>query len=146
MALEPTSPPKWLSQPPSAFDIVTAYFPESKPKGALRLRPCLVLDVLRGKDSGMIGCRIAFGTKNLKFVQRQHLDLIVQNNADLNAMGLPMATRFDLDAKNIVTLPWTQEFFGCWFGYHHPGLCSLPENYVKSYFYIMALRQANDER
>jgi hypothetical protein len=100
------------------------------------------LEVIHGKKSGAIACRIAYGTKNLKFVQRKNLDLIIQNAADLSAVGLPMATRFDLDAKNIITLPWTTEFFGCWSGYRHPRIGSLTEDYVKSYAYVMALRQS----
>ena len=133
MVSEPTNPPpKWLTQPPSAFDIVTGYFPESKPKGALRLRPCLVLDVLRGKESGQIACRIAYGTKNLKFVQRRYLDLIIPNASDLNSMGLSTATRFDLDSRNTALLPWTEEFFGCWAGYNMPKICTLTEDYIKS--------------
>lgn len=98
---------------------------------------------MRRPKTGEIGCRIAYGTKNLKFVQRKNLDIIIQNTADLDAVGLPMATRFDLDERNIVTLPWTEEFFGCWSGYPHPKIGALTEEYVKSYAYIMALRQAD---
>jgi hypothetical protein len=36
-------------------------------------------------------------------------DLILQNAADLAEMGLPQATRFELDLT--VTLPWCAEFF-----------------------------------
>lgn len=97
---------------------------------------------MRGKKSGAVACRLAYGTKNLKFVQRKDLDLIVQNAADLNAIGLPMATRFDLDEKNLATLPWTTEFFGCWGGYRHPRIGALTLDYVKNYAYVMALRQA----
>lgn len=139
-----SNPPNWLAQPPSAFDIIATRFPETKPKGRIQLRPCLVLEVLKGKTSGSIALRMAFGTKNLKFAQRQYLDLIIQNAADLNAMGLPMATRFDLDARNVAALPWTEEFFGCWTGYPHPKIARLPDDYVKSYLYLMALRQANE--
>lgn len=145
MASASPPPPNWLSQPPSAFDIVAARYPETNPKGELRLRPCLVLDVLRGQTTGSIACRLAFGTKNLKFIQRKTLDIIVQNSADLTAMGLSMATRFDLDQENIIVLPWTEEFFGCWSGYTHPKIGALSESYVKDYVYIMALRQANKQ-
>lgn len=145
MVSDSVSPPEWLAQQPSAFDIVTAKFPEREPKGALQLRPCLVLDVLRGKVSGKVACRVAFGTKNLKFIQRRGLDLIIQNAADLDAIGLPLATRFDLDNRNVVDLPWTDESFGCWAGHRHPKLGSLTEEYVKEYLYIMALRQANKQ-
>lgn len=137
------TPPKWLTQPPTAFDLVTARFPESNPKGELRLRPCLVLNVLRGKTDGAIACRLAYGTKNLKFIQRKTLDIIVQNHDDLDSMGLSMATRFDLDSKNVAVLPWTEEYFGCWTGYQHPKIGALSEDYIKTYAYIMALREAN---
>lgn len=137
------TPPKWLTQPPTAFDLVTARFPESNPKGELRLRPCLVLNVLRGKTDGAIACRVAYGTKNLKFIQRKTLDIIVQNHDDLDSMGLSMATRFDLDPKNVAVLPWTEEYFGCWTGYQHPKIGALSEDYIKTYAYIMALREAN---
>lgn len=134
-----TPPPDWLSQPPAAFDIVAAYYPETRPKGELMLRPCLVLDVLRSKKGGDFACRVAFGTKNLKF-HRRHVDLIIQNAADLNTIGLPMATRFDLDQKNLIILPWTEEFFGCWRGYSHPRIGKLTEAYVKEYAYLMMMR------
>ena len=136
--------PGWLSEPPSAFDIVTAYFPETNPKGELRLRPCLVLEVMRGRSSGAIACKLAFGTKRLKFVQRRNLDLIIQNAGDLQEVGLPMATRFDLDADNLAILPWAESHFGCWSGRRHPRIGSLTEKYVKDYAYIMALRHANE--
>lgn len=68
MASGSPSPPKWVAQQPSAFDIVATYFPESQPKGELELRPCLVLDVLRNKRTGAVACRVAYGTKN------KHLD------------------------------------------------------------------------
>ena len=110
------------------------------------LRPCLVIGVLKGKSTGNVAVKLTYGTKHLKFAQRRHLDLIIQNNADINAMGLAIATRFDLDSKNIITLPWTEQFFGCWSGHKHPRLCTLPEEYAKAYFYLMALRQANEER
>ncbi|WP_375588893.1 hypothetical protein ABWH89_18100 [Hoeflea alexandrii] len=138
--------PDWLAQQPSAFDIVTARFPETNPKGELRLRPCLVLEVLRGKNTGRIACRVAYGTKQLKFHQRKRLDVIIQNAADLSEIGLAMATRFDLDAQNLADLPWTEEFFGCWRGWTHPRIGTLPESYIRDYAYCMALRQVNGRR
>ncbi|WP_210212413.1 hypothetical protein [Mesorhizobium sp. M8A.F.Ca.ET.021.01.1.1] len=54
-----------------------------------------------------------------------------------------MATRFDLDPKNVAVLPWTEEYFGCWTGYQHPKIGALSEDYIKTYAYIMALREAN---
>jgi hypothetical protein len=140
MALGSRNRSDWESQCPSAFDIVAAYFPETKPKGALRLRPCLILDVFQDEDSGEFACRIAFGTKNIKVTQRQGRDIIIQNSHHLDEMGLPFATRFDLDDHNIVVLPWTSEFFGCWRRYHSPKIGFLLETYQKDYAFIMAKR------
>lgn len=91
----------------------------------------------------MVACRVAYGTKNLKTYQRLTKDIIIQNAADLDSIGLPMATRFDLDERNLVTLPWTSEFFGCWTGFPSPVIGALTEEYVRQYAYIMAVRQAN---
>lgn len=145
MVLALPNPPSWLSQPPSAFDIVAAYFPETNPKGELRLRPCLVLDLLKGKETGAIACRVAYGTKTLKFHQRKYLDLIIQNAVDIESFGLATATRFELSRKNILDLPWNEEFFGCWSGHHHPHIGTLNVEYAKSYAYLMALRQSNGQ-
>ena len=68
-----------------------------------------------------------FGTKNIKFAQRKNLDVIIQNAAHLDAIGLPMATRFDLDEQNMARLPWDEEFFGCWAGFSQPKIGTLPE-------------------
>lgn len=137
-----TTPPlKWIEQPPTAFDIVTGYYPESKPKAELRLRPCLVVGVLKGQTTGNLAIRIAYGTKNLKFVQRKDIDLIIQNHSDLKAIGLPMATRFNLD--ELIVLPWNQENFGCWRGYRHPVVGRLTQDYIKDFAYSMMIRQSN---
>ena len=129
MGSDASSTPKWVTQRPSAFDIVTGYFPETKPKGNLRLRPCLVLNVMQGDDSGSIACKVAYGTKNLKLVQREFLDLVIHNNSHLDEIGLPTATRFNLDPDNLVILPWGPEFFGCWKGYRHPKIGTLTQTY-----------------
>lgn len=138
-----SSRPLWLSQQPSALDIVTAYYPETQPQGDLRLRPCLVMNVLRGKDDGAIACHLTYGTKNLRLAQRQHLDLIVQNMQDMDAMGLAVATRFVLDERAFVTLPWTEEFFGCWSGYNSPRIGTLLEDYRRDFAYQMIKFVAN---
>ena len=134
--------PAWVRSPPAAYDIVTAYYPESqggtrsaKPK----LRPSLVLNVLTDPDEpGLFFCRVAYGTKNLKIVQRRHLDIIVQNAVHVHQLGLARATRFDLDST--VTLPWTDEFFGCWTGHATPRIGALTEDYIREYAYLMMLR------
>lgn len=143
MASDKLCAPKWVAQRPSAFDIVAGYFPETKPKGELRLRPCLILDVLQGKESEKIACRIAYGTKNLRLFQRRHLDLIIQNAADLEELRLPVATRFVLDPDQIEIMPWTERFFGCWSGYEHPKISALSEKYAKEYAYIMMQRRGS---
>ena len=69
---------------------------------------------------------VADGTSKLKFPQRAHLDLIIQNLSDLHDMGLAKATRFGLNKADIVTLPWTPEFFGCWSDMDSPYMVRSP--------------------
>ena len=68
------------------------------------------------------------------------LDLLVQDAADLALFGLPVPTRFDLDARNRVTLPWTPEFFDCWRDRDHPRIGSLTEPYMRELAWLMARR------
>lgn len=133
--------PAWTNVPPQMFDIVATYFPEhtNPDEPGQKLRPALVVKVLRGKKTGGYYCNVAYGTKHLKIVQRGHLDLIIQNAANLYQMGLVRATRFDLD--NIaIELPWTSEFFGCWTGHHTPVIGTLIEVYIQQYAYRMMRR------
>src|SRR5947209_5692872 len=118
--------PAWTVTPPGLFDIVACYFPENQTldEPGLKLRPALVVKVLRGKKSGGFYCNVAYGTKTLKFLKRQHLDLIIQNAEDLRHLRLYRATRFDLDLI-AVELPWTPDFFGCWSGYASPVIGTL---------------------
>ena len=139
MSATTSHPPAWVSQTPAAYDIVTAYFPETKPRpGSKRLRPCLVTQVLRNQDTGELACVLAFGTKHLKIMARQHLDIIVQNSSDIPRFGLGMATRFDLDSR--VSLPWTSQFFGCWTGFATPIIGRLTEPYIRDYAFKMLAR------
>ncbi len=131
--------PAWVNQPPHAYDIVTAFYPETKPKpGSKRPRPCVVTRVQKDNRSDAYACTVIFGTKNLKIMQRQFLDIIVQNHEDITAFGLGMATRFDLDSP--VTLPWTPQFFGCWSGKRSPVIGHLTEVYIKDYAFKMLRR------
>lgn len=139
MALAKSPQPKWTQSPPNQFDIVACYFPETNPKGALRLRPCLVENVYQGK-SGLFAVDVAFGTSNLKISQRMGLDLIIQNLQDMNTIGLPMATRFDLDPVNSVRLPWIDTYFGCWRGYPSPFIGRITAQYQKEYAYCKLQR------
>ena len=52
---------------------------------------------------------VSYGTTKLKLDKRGRVDLIIQNATTMGSLGLPMATRFDLDLTNI--LPWCEEFF-----------------------------------
>jgi hypothetical protein len=123
-------PAEWTKKPPAIHDIVSAYFPETNPKGALQLRPCLVMDVLEDADSaGEYAVLLAFGTKNIKVQQRHHVDLIVQNHADMESMGLPYATRFALGEDDMALLPWDEESIGCWFGFPSPVIGFLDDEY-----------------
>lgn len=134
----------WTRVPPAAYDIVTCWYPETggvqRQNAEKKLRPALVTNVLRDEGNQLYFCRVAYGTKNLKIIHRQHLDLIVQNAEHLVQMGLPLATRFDLD--NIIELPWAVEFFGCWSGRSHPRIGSLTQDYIKEYAFLMIRRRS----
>lgn len=138
-------PAEWFKRPPAAFDIVTCYFPETQPEpGGLKLRPALVLSVLRDKNMGMIALRIAYGTSHLKLTLRSDVDLIVQNAADMAVIGLPRATRFALD--ELATLPWCPPHFDCWDGYETPKIGQLTEPYARDLAWLMHKRdQRNSE-
>jgi hypothetical protein len=130
----------WTLSAPSAYDIATAYYPEDDrlEQPGPKLRPCLVMKVLRGKTSGTFACQVAYGTKELKIIKRQALDLIIQNTAHVNQMGMARPTRFDLDC--VATLPWNEDFFGCWQGKHSPVIGSLTEHYIREYAFLMMKR------
>lgn len=133
--------PKWALSPPNLFDIVTGYYPESKPKaGTPAHRPCLVTAVYEDTESGGYACEVTFGTKSLKTHQRAELDIIIINSSDLDAMGLPMATRFDLDACNRIVMEWNVKNFKPWRGYVSPKIGALILDYQKEYAWIMAKR------
>jgi hypothetical protein len=131
--------PAWVNKPPGAYDIVTAYFPETNPRpGETRLRPCLVTQVQQNRETESYACAVVFGTKQLKLTRRGHLDIIIQNHEDIIAFGLGMATRFDLDSP--VRLPWSTQFFGCWSGRRSPVIGHLTIEYVRDYAFKMLKR------
>ena len=133
--------PFWIRTPPSRFDIVATWYPErDSAKPGPRLRPSLVLSVLQEEETSEFACEVAFGTKVLKLMQREHLDLIIQNAAHLRQIGLFRATRFDLDL--VLILPWTQDFFSCWDGFQTPVVGTLTTDYIKDYAYLMMRRQS----
>jgi hypothetical protein len=99
-----------------------------------------VLAVLQGKSSGTYACKVAYGTKELKIIKRGAIDLIIQHGPHVKQFGLARPTRFDLDC--ITTLPWNEEFFGCWIGRKTPVIGSLTEDYIKEYAFLMMKRQS----
>lgn len=138
--------PKWAFSPPTLFDIVVGYYPESKPKaGTPAHRPCLVTHVYQDALTGEFACEIAYGTKHLKTVARIDRDIIIQNYSDLDAMGLPVATRFNLDLECRVVLEWKPPNFKPWSGHKTPRIGALTLQYQKDYAWIMA-RQATITR
>jgi hypothetical protein len=137
------SPPKWALSPPSLFDIVTGFYPETRPKdGTPAHRPCLVTAVLLNSQTGQYACRIAYGTKNLKTATRADKDLIISKSSHLDEMGLPIVTRFALDEDLIATFPWDEPHFRPWTGYKTPKIGALTLEYQKDYAWIMAKRAA----
>ncbi len=132
--------PNWLNAPPSKYNIVTCYFPETKPKPRKSLRPCLVLGVSASKTSNKYLIHVAFGTGSIKFDARKHVDLIIQNSTDLDEHNLSKATRFDLDPKQMARLPWNKEFFGCWSGFKSPIIARLTETYQREMAHSMMNR------
>jgi hypothetical protein len=131
--------PAWTATRPSAYDIVACWYPEEENPEVPgpELRPALVLAVLQGQSSGSFACRVAYGTKILKIIKRQALDLIIQNPRDV---GLPRPTRFDLD--RLGTFLWAEPFFGCWQGYGSPKIGSLTEGLIREYAYIRIKRDS----
>jgi hypothetical protein len=61
------------------------------------------------KDHSRAEIEVTYGTSKTKSDSRALLDLIVSNAAELALMGLPQATRFDLDLT--IWLPWCSQFF-----------------------------------
>lgn len=137
------SEPTWTTRPPARFEIVACYYPESTDQPGQyvpKLRPALVTEVRYNARHGLYACRVAYGTKTLKIMQRQHLDVIIQNAMDLEEVGLAVATRFDLDCQ--APLPWISKYFGCWTECQTPKIGSLTEAYIKQYAYLMMRRES----
>jgi hypothetical protein len=130
----------WTQSRPSAYDIATTWYPEDDHPDdpGPKLRPCLVLKVLQGKTSGTFACDMAYGTKELKIIKRRDKDIIIQNTAHVQQMGMAVPTRFDLDC--VARLPWNEEFFGCWKGHQSPIIGSLTEYYIREYAWVMMKR------
>lgn len=136
--------PSWSSKPPAYRDIVAAYYPETKPKAELRLRPCIVTAVFQDEDTHEYICEVAYGTTQQRRSGFPGFDLIVHNSSDLDAMGLPRATRFYLGERAL--LVWGPRDFGCWGGYKSPKISTLLEDYHREFdFYMMKFSIENGE-
>lgn len=112
--------PGWVSRPPRVGNVVTCLYPND-PKGALR--PVLVLEALAGSSEGF-AVRVAYGTKSLDYATRGKIDLIIDTKADIDACGLALATRFDLEECAII--PWEPPLCDCWHGRYSPVIGELP--------------------
>lgn len=121
-------PASWEKHPPAMYSIVTGFFPEASPKQtwATNPRPLLVCGTAKHDATGTYFCRVAYGTT--KQLDRAHEDdLLIGNLSMLNAMGLKKPTRFVINSgKQMVILPWTEEFFRPWHGCNSPYIGSLP--------------------
>jgi len=95
---------------PNALDIVWCKFPDHLRPGhpGPKPRPALVRSIGLSKDHSRAELEVTYGTSNTKSDSRL-LDLIIGNANELALMGLPQATRFDLDLT--LWLPWCSEFF-----------------------------------
>ena len=94
---------------PRGLDIVWCRFPELGVDGpGPKPRPALVrtVSLTEGHVAGYV--EVCYGTSRMNSDLHAH-DLIIANAAQLNLLGLPQATRFDID--KLVTLPWASEFF-----------------------------------
>lgn len=100
--MAPAGNPGWTYYPlislPRVLDIVWCRFPthDSPSKPGPKPRPALVRSVFINKDHTKAQVEVTYGSSKLKTDTRL-LDLILQNATDLAEMGLPQATRFDLD-------------------------------------------------
>ena len=95
---------------PRSLDIVWCRFPtaEMPSKPGPYPRPALVRSVFLNPDHTKAMVEVTYGTSNTKSDERP-FDLILANAAEMAMMGLPQATRFDLDRT--LRLPWAREFF-----------------------------------
>lgn len=99
-----------LSTLPRVLDIVWCRFPthDALANPGPKPRPALVRSVYLDKPHTRAQVEVTYGSSQLKTDTRL-LDPILQNATDLAEMGLPQATRFDLDLT--LRLPWSTEFF-----------------------------------
>lgn len=114
------SKPDWVSRPPRVGQVVTCLYP-GDPKA--RLRPCLVLGVAVSK-TGSYAVHLAYGTSQLDKATRGGIDLIIEKESDMEACGIAVPTRFDLETTAAIV--WEPPEFDCWRGEYSPILGMLP--------------------
>jgi len=122
--------PDWERTAPRIYSVVTGFFPETSPRDtwATNPRPLLVCGTARDPDSGVVFCRIAYGTTQ-KLDKAHANDLVVGNVSMLDDLGLRYPTRFVIHSgRHMVIMPWTSEFFRPWTGYPRPVLSVLPDD------------------
>lgn len=112
--------PGWVARPPRVGNVITCLYPND-PKG--QLRPVLVLETLAGSGGGF-AVRVAYGTKSLDYETRGKIDLIIDSAPDIDACGLAIPTRFDLEETAMI--PWEPPDCDCWRGRYSPILGELP--------------------
>ena len=121
--------PDWERIPPAIYSVVTGFFPETSPKDtwATNPRPLLVCGTATDPESGISFCRIAYGTTK-KLDQARPDDLVIGNLGHLDQLNLKYPTRFVIHSgRQMIIMPWTEEFFRPWTGRRSPFLGRLPE-------------------
>lgn len=111
---------------PKPGDIVTGFFPETKPKHNWQTnpRPLLVLRRYTATD-GSISVLLSYGTGEISKV-KQHA-LVIANLSTLNSLNLAKPTAFILmPGRNLAILPWTDAHFAPWTGFKTPIIAHLP--------------------
>lgn len=120
----------WESTAPRIYSIVTGFFPETSPREtwASNPRPLLVCGTAKDPETGMIFCRIAYGTTQ-KFNLAHPDDLRIGNISLLDQLRLKKPTRFVIHSgQQMVILPWTNEFFRPWSDVKTPLRSVLPDD------------------
>lgn len=74
--------------------------------------------------TGSYAVHLAYGTKQLSKDTRGDIDLIIESKADMDACGVAVPTRFDLETTAAIV--WEPPDFDCWRGRYSPVLGTLP--------------------
>src|SRR5688572_29973401 len=92
---------------PRGLDVVWCRFPEADiSKPGPKPRPGLVRSVELSEDHKRARLEVCYGTSQLKKDLFPY-DLFIENTAQMNVLGLPQATRFEIDRT--LLLPWASE-------------------------------------